>query len=433
MSWTTATRLLLTQPLPMVGWAVGDLLLRSTLLLVGVLCLRHLLMRRSAALRHVVGLAGLAALVALPLVSMLVPASISGLPSLAELIRWLEGAPIRPGARAPILPASWLVSLGATWLSGAVWMAIRQLRGRRILEAIHRRAVAWPEDDATTAAHQAHGLDKRVPVRVSAEIDVPLAFGIVQPRILLPTAAQGWRRERLELVLLHELAHVRRRDLWAQALGVVACCLYWFHPLAWRVAATIGLDREQACDDLVLGARGDANGYARLLVAIADAVRARPPVLAMPMARPSQLTRRLQSLLDESRDRRTVGGRQAAVAALLATAVLLPFGAASSSGARGGTGEAREPSWSAMPDRGHGGHTGHTGHRSGERDTNRGHRSTAPEEPAGGGHGGDRGSHDGHHASGRHESAVSGSGHDGTHESEPSEPGSEAVGPDALR
>jgi len=67
----------------------------------------------------------------------------------------------------------------------------------------------------------------------SAAAAMPMMCGVLRPVIILPAGAGQWQAERLRAVLLHELLHVRRRDLAAQAVAQAACCLYWFHPLAW--------------------------------------------------------------------------------------------------------------------------------------------------------------------------------------------------------
>ena len=78
-----------------------------------------------------------------------------------------------------------------------------------------------------------------------------MTWGILRPTLLLP----GCRRvagRRARLVLLHELAHIRRWDFLTQSLGRLACALYWFNPLAWLALAQARAEQERACDDCVL-------------------------------------------------------------------------------------------------------------------------------------------------------------------------------------
>ena len=102
------------------------------------------------------------------------------------------------------------------------------------------------------------GIAHRLRFRESARATMPMACGIVKPIVLMPADANRWPLERLRIVLLHELAHVKRRDCLTHVIVQLACALYWFNPLTWLAARHIRTERERACDDLVLasGTRG---------------------------------------------------------------------------------------------------------------------------------------------------------------------------------
>ena len=80
------------------------------------------------------------------------------------------------------------------------------------------------------------GVTPRVAFLRSPRATMPMAWGILQPAVLMPADADEWPVERLRIVLLHELAHVRRRDCLTHLLAQAACAVYWFHPLAWMAA-----------------------------------------------------------------------------------------------------------------------------------------------------------------------------------------------------
>ena len=133
---------------------------------------------------------------------------------------------------------------------------------------------------------------------------VPAMFGMRRPAILLPAAADEWPDDRRRAVLLHELAHVARYDCLWQTLAAVACAIYWVHPGLWWIARRMRVERELACDDVVLSAGMSAHDYADHLLELAYEVPGRAvPAVAIEMASPRQLERRLVALVDATRPR----------------------------------------------------------------------------------------------------------------------------------
>jgi uncharacterized protein (TIGR03435 family) len=140
--------------------------------------------------------------------------------------------------------------------------------------------------------------------RESDHIAVPLTVGWLRPVILLPMEWREWDRAKLDAVLAHEGAHARRRDGLIGAVAAVNQCVFWFHPLAWWLERRIGLLAELACDDACLAATGDREGYARLLVHMAQVVDGSHGRLrghALTMAAGSHIGQRINSLLKEGR------------------------------------------------------------------------------------------------------------------------------------
>jgi beta-lactamase regulating signal transducer with metallopeptidase domain len=197
------------------------------------------------------------------------------------------------------------------WISGMIFFAIRFLRqllfARRL---VHRgtRATHDKLDPLLAAAKSALGIRADVTVLESAEIDIPIAAGIVHPTILLPASANEWSDDELRVVLLHELAHVRRADIWARAAAMVACGLHWFNPVVWMLSALATRDAEHAADDLVLRAGVRPSSYADTLLNLADSMLRYPYAQpAMPLARPAFLADRVHAILLDSGMRRDIG------------------------------------------------------------------------------------------------------------------------------
>jgi hypothetical protein len=151
---------------------------------------------------------------------------------------------------------------------------------------------------------------------------MPMAWGLIRARVLLPAEAEDWPVERQRVVLLHELAHVKRRDSATQMLAHLACAAYWFNPLVWLAATRLRAEREHACDDLVLAAGTRGSDYADHLLDIARSLRsgAWPTWSAVTMAHRSQLEGRLMAILDPALPRRSPTRR--AVAAFAAVAIV---------------------------------------------------------------------------------------------------------------
>ena len=105
---------------------------------------------------------------------------------------------------------------------------------------------------------------------------MPMAWGILRPSVLMPADADTWPDERLRIVLLHELAHVKRRDCLTHLFAQLACAAYWFNPLAWMAVRRLRAERERACDDLVLAAGTRGSDYANQLLEIARVMQRGP-------------------------------------------------------------------------------------------------------------------------------------------------------------
>src|SRR5262249_12560861 len=159
---------------------------------------------------------------------------------------------------------------------------------------------------------------------------MPMAWGLRRSSVLMPADADTWPAHRLRVVLLHELAHVKRRDCLTHLVAQLACAAYWFNPLAWMAARRLRTERERACDDLVLSAGTRGSDYADQLLDIARVMQAgRFPALmagaSLAMAHRSQLEGRLIAILDPSVPRRGRTRARFAAAATMFGLVIVPM------------------------------------------------------------------------------------------------------------
>jgi TonB family protein len=163
---------------------------------------------------------------------------------------------------------------------------------------------------------------------------MPMTFGVLRPAVFMPTDAIEWTEERRRIVLLHELAHIRRGDVAAHLFARVAFSLYWWNPLVWTAWREFLKERERATDDLVLNAGTRASDYAGHLLEVARTMRASTSVgwAAIAMARHSragrsQLEGRVVAILDADVNRKTPGRAGAWAAAAIAVAMVAPLAA----------------------------------------------------------------------------------------------------------
>jgi beta-lactamase regulating signal transducer with metallopeptidase domain len=108
-----------------------------------------------------------------------------------------------------------------------------------------------------------------VQIYASPDIRVPLAFGLLAPTIMLPAGLAARPGEELECVVLHELAHIRRGDAWANACERMVQAFLFFNPAVAFVLRGIALERETSCDDIAVAQSRDLDGYTRSLASVA--------------------------------------------------------------------------------------------------------------------------------------------------------------------
>jgi cell division protein FtsI (penicillin-binding protein 3) len=211
-----------------------------------------------------------------------------------------EWLPPSPG-RAPL--TSWSTLLVFVWACGASVVVVRLGIGIRRAHRLVRRArrdEVFAFDAVMRAVARETGV--RAEVAISDDIDAPAVAGVFRPVVLMPRAALAWSHERWRFVLLHEVAHVARRDCLSSVLAQIACAMHWFDPLAWVARHRLRRERELAADEDVLAAGNLASDYATHLLAIATGSRTVEMVGALGMtAKPSELAARVEKLVAHDR------------------------------------------------------------------------------------------------------------------------------------
>jgi beta-lactamase regulating signal transducer with metallopeptidase domain len=236
--------------------------------------------------------------------------------------------PAQPaGARPPRAIPSILLLI---WSLGVAVALLPLLVGMHAVRRLRRHAhpftdPAWLHLLRAGAAQFA--LRRPLALLRSSPDTVPMMSGLLRPALLLPADADAWSPDRRRLVLLHELAHVKRADYLFQILAHLAAAVYWFNPLAWLALHSLRRERERACDDLILNTGFRASDYAHHLLAIARGAQGAgfSSIAAVPMARPTSLEGRVRAILDARRNRRGVTRPAALLAVLAVAAIAIPL------------------------------------------------------------------------------------------------------------
>lgn len=228
------------------------------------------------------------------------------------------------------------------WIAGAVVLLLRLILGAAQVRRMIGRArpvTSGPGAELLGALSRDLGVTRSVRLMRAEGAGSPVTWGWLRPVIVLPASSDGWEPDRMKVVLLHELIHVRRLHWPLQILAALAAAAHWFNPLVWIASRRLEVERELACDEGVLAQGTRASDYAEHLVGIArtlDGAR-RPPAASLAVSltlsrsldggrsRFTSLERRLDMILDPRKG--ASHGRWSALALAGMAAAILPVAA----------------------------------------------------------------------------------------------------------
>jgi HEAT repeat protein/beta-lactamase regulating signal transducer with metallopeptidase domain len=343
----------------------AELALKGFLWLGAIFLITAALRNASASTRHLVWCVGIAGLFLLPVLSnrmtwrIAVPLAVAPDAHRAQLLEPTSGAPTLPSAAAPgrettgavaavsssgtaqdeprqsaitALPAPIPVSvlLLVAWSAGALLLLLRlALSVRRVRHTVvEARTTDEQLSRLQDALAQRLGIERRVRLVLTSRTAIPFTTGIIRPVVVLPTVARHWEPEKIEAVLLHELAHIARYDLATSFAAHVACAAFWFNPLVWVASQRMRIEAERACDDAVLRSGTRASDYADQLLEVVRETQLRwAPAVAVAMARRSAFEGRVLAILSPDTNRRRLTPRIAAAVSLGIALVALPIAA----------------------------------------------------------------------------------------------------------
>ncbi len=198
-----------------------------------------------------------------------------------------EPAPPAPRKAQITVPQSLAAVVALVWILAACARGLLLVLNLRALAAIRRDAWLW------SSAHE-------YPVFLSHRVQVPIAAGFARAAIILPASlVEQLRPDAVESIVVHEIAHLRRYDVWTNAFARIAEAFVALNPAAWFVLRRLAVEREIACDDWVVDRAGSGDTFARTLAAMASRGVCRAPIAA-PSAFGSRhaIVVRIERLLD---------------------------------------------------------------------------------------------------------------------------------------
>lgn len=278
----------LTGPLAQaIGWALLHLLWQGAIVAGILAATLALLSKRKANVRYAVSCAALALLLVLgiataynayePVVTY-VPAgntvdipltSAAAVVAVVAKLTWRDRLDALGSAANEALPG-----VVAIWLAGVVFLSSRLLLSWVRTQRMTRRSAVpanaqW--QNAALRLSEALGLRRAVKLLESAAVEVPSVIGFVRPVILLPASTlTGLTPEQIEMVLAHELAHIRRHDFFVNLLQALVETLMFYHPAVWWMSRRVRIERENCCDDLAVAVCGSPIQYARALTRLEE-------------------------------------------------------------------------------------------------------------------------------------------------------------------
>jgi beta-lactamase regulating signal transducer with metallopeptidase domain len=253
----------------LLGWSAIHFAWQGT----GLAIIAAILLRQSglgARMRYAVGCAVMLVMAITPVLTAVWLRSNAATGVLSEDSAIATATPLTSVAVDATVWMEWLAAaapwIGVVWLVGVLLSASHLLLAWRHAQRI--RSNARPLTATTIAV--------TVPLLESADVDVPVAIGCVQPVVVFPPRAlRRLSAAELELIIAHELTHIRRRDPIVNFVQVMLECLLFFHPGVWWLSRQIRADREHCCDESVVRTLGQPLVYARALTRLEELRRHR--------------------------------------------------------------------------------------------------------------------------------------------------------------
>jgi len=224
-------------------------------------------------------------------------------------------------------PISWPVLIIIIWLTGAFGVLIRLLTGLSGSWWIIKNSSALhdaPLENFVLQHKRKMNIKRNIRLLQSKKVVVPLTWGWLRPAIVFPCNVSGWSEERVRIVLLHELAHIKRGDILSTVLTYISSIVYWYNPLVWITLRQLHYERERACDDFVLESGTKPSVYASHLLDMVKMINGKNR-LCVAMAQKYTIENRLKTILSNKNNRTILKPSMMVLICSLAFSFLIPL------------------------------------------------------------------------------------------------------------
>lgn len=277
-----------------LGWTLLHFLWEGTVIALVYRLLDLAFARRSASVRYVLALVALLCMPAAALATLayeevsLDPATahvVGAIHSAASTVQTFgpsltEGTALAPfRASQRYFSGHLMLWLDGLWLAGVVLLSLRAVGGWWVLQRISQRTINLAPHTLRLrldVLRRNMDIPRFVELRLSHKIANPVTAGVLRPWILLPvTALTTLSPEQIEVVLSHELAHIRRADYLWNLLQTMVETLFFFHPAVWWISRRVREERELCCDDVAMACCNDPAVYATALLRLEEERKSR--------------------------------------------------------------------------------------------------------------------------------------------------------------
>ena len=202
----------------------------------------------------------------------------------------------------------WAVYLLAMWAAIAAWFLCGVIKAIWHLHALRRSCTSLQLSSLPPLLQETlrrHAAKRNVSLCTTASVRVPAAIGLLKPVVVIPDwVMRELSTEEVNQILVHELAHLQRWDDWTNLAQQIIKAVFFFHPAVWWIDKRVALERESACDDIVLAEAASPRAYAECLTRLAEkSFLHRSVVLAQAaLGRIRQMSQRVGRILDPKRE-----------------------------------------------------------------------------------------------------------------------------------